>query len=117
MTHRPVPPETVAAELVAQPPVAPRLTMVVLLDVNPGHHDEFERFEQAAARIMGRYGGRIERRLPLERAGDADRPDEVHVVTFPDQASFDRYRQDSELQALAGLRERAIRRTTVWHSR
>jgi uncharacterized protein (DUF1330 family) len=92
------------------------LTLVVLLHLNADHEEELERFEDAAARIMSRYGGRIERRIPLERAGGPDQPDEVHIVTFPDRGSFDRYRQDPEIQALAGLRERAIRRTTVWHS-
>jgi uncharacterized protein (DUF1330 family) len=96
--------------------MANRLTLVVLLHVNPGQQAEFERFEGAASRIMNRYGGRIERRIPLARGADPDQPDEVHVVTFPDRESFDRYRADPEIQALASLRERAIRRTTVWHS-
>jgi orotate phosphoribosyltransferase len=93
------------------------ITLVVLLHCNPGHEEELDRFEDAAARIMRRYGGRMERRIPLARsAALEDQPHEVHVVTFPDQASFDRYREDTEIQALADLRARAIRRTTVWHS-
>jgi uncharacterized protein (DUF1330 family) len=91
--------------------------LVVLLHGNPGHEEELDRFEDAAARIMGRYGGRMERRIPLApAAAREDRPQEVHIVTFPDRASFDRYREDPEIQGLADLRARAIRRTTVWHS-
>jgi uncharacterized protein (DUF1330 family) len=93
------------------------LTLVVLLWVRPGHEEDFERFETAAADIMGRHGGRIERRLPLEPGDDPERPNEVHIVTFPDPAAFERYRADPELARLQELRERAIRRTTVWANR
>ena len=34
--------------------------------------------------------------------------------TFPDQQSFDRYRADADLKALAELRASAIRQTIVW---
>jgi hypothetical protein len=38
----------------------------------------------------------------------------VHILTFPDQEAFARYRADADLLALADLRARAIRHTTVW---
>lgn len=95
-----------------------RLTLVVLLHVHAEHRDEYERFELAAARIMSRYGGCIERRIACVPAVDSDasderRPDEVHVVTFPSAQIFESYARDPELQALRELRERAIRRTVV----
>ncbi len=61
---------------------------------------------------MRRYGGRLERRIGF--ASSADQPHEVHIVTFPDRQSFERYRADADLQALAELRARAIRQTTAW---
>ena len=69
---------------------------------------------------MARYGGRIERRIQPKVDGGAPRstslapPDEMHVVRFPDAASFASYRADAELAALAELRAAAIRETVVW---
>ena len=74
----------------------------------------FEQFETAAQSIMQRYGGRLERRIGFAASPDQGQPHEVHLVTFPDQQSFERYRADADLQALAELRARAIRQTTTW---
>ena len=61
------------------------LTLVVALFVHPGRDAEFAQFEEQAADIMRRYGGRI-----------------------------DRYQRDPDIVALADVRARAIRRTIVW---
>jgi uncharacterized protein (DUF1330 family) len=91
-----------------------KLTIVAALFIHPGREAEFEQFETAAESIMQRYGGRLERRMGFPAVADSNQPQEVHIVTFPDQQSFDRYRTDGDLQALAELRARAIRHTTVW---
>jgi antibiotic biosynthesis monooxygenase (ABM) superfamily enzyme len=91
-----------------------RLTLVVSLFIHPGREAEFEQFESAAAAIMQRYAGKIERRIACASQAGQDRPHELHIVTFPDQQSFDRFRSDADLAALADLRARAIRETTVW---
>ena len=93
------------------------VTLVVLISVHPHRRAEFERFEARAAQIMSRHGGRVERRISLSCHGDPSGPDEVHIVAFPDQESFERYRGDPELLALADLREEAIRQTLVWPGR
>jgi antibiotic biosynthesis monooxygenase (ABM) superfamily enzyme len=90
------------------------LTLVVLLFVTPGQTAEFERFEPRAAEVMSRYGGRIERRIAFPAHDDPAQPDEVHVVRFPDPESFECYRRDPEMEALAELRARVIRKTIVW---
>ena len=88
--------------------------MVVSLFIHQGREAEFEQFESEAAKIMKRYGGAVERRIVCApQAGDAV-PREVHIVTFPDEKAFERYRADPGLGALAELRSRAIRQTTVW---
>ena len=91
------------------------LTLIVLLSVHPGHESEFEQFESAAAQIMGRYGGKLERRIGRTSHSEVGQPDEVHIVTFPDHAAFQRYRADADLASLADLRSRAIRQTTIWY--
>jgi uncharacterized protein (DUF1330 family) len=96
------------------------VTLVALLYLHAGRGAEYERFESTASRVMSRHGGRIERRIKL--SGDAAAPasagpappDEVHIVSFPDAASFARYRADPEIRALADLRAAAIRDTVVW---
>jgi hypothetical protein len=92
----------------------PGLTLIVLLTIDPDRREDFLRFETSAATIMRRYGGRIERRVSFPSGREPPLPDELHVVTFPDRESFDRYRRDSDLEALAALRARAIRETVVW---
>ncbi len=91
-----------------------KLTIVASLFIHPGREAEFERFETAAESIMQRYGGRIERRIGFPLSADPGQPHEVHIVTFPDHQSFERYRADADLQALADLRTRAIHHTTIW---
>jgi uncharacterized protein (DUF1330 family) len=90
------------------------LVIVAALFVHPGHEKEFEQFETAAESIMHRHGGRLERRIAVASRANPDQPHEVHIVTFPDEASFARYRADADLQTLAELRTRAIRQTTIW---
>jgi hypothetical protein len=93
---------------------ASEITLVVLLWIDPDRKGGFERFEESAASIMSRYGGRIERRISFPSRDDSSQPDELHLVIFPDRESFDRYRRDPDLQALAGLRAAVIRQTVVW---
>jgi uncharacterized protein (DUF1330 family) len=91
-----------------------RLIIVAALFINPGCEAEFEQFEASAEKIMRRYGGSIERRIGFPTNANADHPHELHIVAFPDQQAFERYRADPDLQALAQLRAQAIRQTIVW---
>ena len=91
-----------------------KLTLVVALYVHEGREAQFEQFEAAAAEIMLRYGGTIERRIGCATQAGEDGPHEIHVVTFPDEAAFEQYSGDADLNALAELRSSAIRETTVW---
>jgi len=95
------------------------LTLVVQLTLNADQREDYERFEVEASRIMQRHGGRIERRVrvtsPLSGTDrQAAGPDEVHLVSFPDEERFEAYRRDPELAALAELRARVILRTEIW---
>jgi len=94
--------------------MASKLTLVAALYIHAGHEAEFEQFETQAAAIMRRHGGAVERRIGFANAAGDENPHEVHVVTFPDEQSFERYRNDPDLSALADLRSRAIRKTTIW---
>ncbi len=91
-----------------------KLLLIASLYVHPGCEEEFERYETAAARIMRRHGGAVERRIAVSSGSERNLPYEVHLVRFPDRQSFDAYRADRELQDLADQRARAIRETVVW---
>jgi hypothetical protein len=87
------------------------LLLLVSLYIHPGQEAPFRAFETAAARILARYGGRIERVIRPERAmPEAPLPHEIHLVSFPDEAAFAAYRADAEL---AALRQAAIARTEI----
>jgi uncharacterized protein (DUF1330 family) len=90
------------------------ITLVVALFIHQDRRAEFESFETQAADFMSGVGGRIERRVVCSTKDDPSAPDEVHLVTFPDEDSYNRYRASPELQALASLRAVAIRKTIVW---
>ena len=90
------------------------IVLLVSLYVHPGREADFRRFETAAARIMARHGGAIERVIrPVAAPGGPPAPHEIHVVTFPGREAFDAYRGDPELAGLAALRAAAIARTEV----
>ena len=91
-----------------------RLSLVVGIKINVGREVEYERFENTVAKIIARHGGSIERRIALEPGDDASRPDEVHIVTFPDRAAFERYRADPDIPRLAAQRADVIQDTTYW---
>ena len=91
------------------------ITLVVALFIYPERRAEFESFETQASEIMSRFGGKIERRIGCSNKDDASAPDEVHLVTFPDEDSYNRYRESPEIKAFASLRAVAIRKTVVWH--
>jgi uncharacterized protein (DUF1330 family) len=92
--------------------VIDRLTLVVLLYVQPGKTAAFEAFETRVQRIMHRHGGRLESRIKC--GASASDPHEIHIVSFEDEAGLAAYRADPEYVALAGARAEAIRDTTIF---
>jgi glyoxylase I family protein len=91
--------------------VTDRLTLTVLVYLHPGCAAAFAEYERSAFRVAATHGGRLEQRIVCPPS--ATGPDEIHVVSFPDAASFDRYRSDERLEALAASRAAAIRATTI----
>ena len=92
------------------------MTIVVLLSIRS--EEAFQRFEHQAIAIMAEYGGKLDSAFrpslsdPLPSAG----VDEVHILKFPDQEAFERYKADARLVPLTALREEAIISTTVYAS-
>lgn len=88
------------------------MLVVAILTVRREALDDFRRYEHAAARILARHGGTIERAIVLP--GDGPTLRELHVIRLPDAAALERYRGDPELVALRPLRERAVVTTELW---
>ena len=90
------------------------VVLVVCLFIQPGREVAFRKFETEAARVMQRYGGRIDRVIrPTVPAGEDPLPHEIHIVSFPSLKRFEAYREDQDLVKLASLRQSAIARTEV----
>jgi hypothetical protein len=89
------------------------MLLLVKIAVRREALDTFHAFERAAARVMAKYGGAIERVILLSAGDLPDVHREVHVVSFPDRAAFDAYRADPALTALAPLRAQAVLDTKV----
>ena len=89
------------------------MTRVVILTVRREAIDEFHAFERHAARVMARHGGRIERAVVIDPDRAAPTFREVHVVTFPDEATFVAYRNDPRLAEQAHLRDASVVTTEI----
>ncbi len=89
------------------------MTLVVILTVRCMAIEAFWAFETQAAAIMTGHGGAIERTIVMPPSDETGCFQEVHIVTFPDEAAFTAYRVDPALRAVAHLRGEAVVSTEV----
>jgi GNAT superfamily N-acetyltransferase len=68
---------------------APRLRMVVVIDIPPEHVEAAQRYESEVLPLLADHGGRLERRL---RTGDSAA--EVHLLSFASREGYDAYLAD-----------------------
>lgn len=87
------------------------MLLVAILTVPRAQLDAFRAYEHAAAKIMARHHGAIERALVVDTGGDTLR--ELHIVRFATDDDFARYRADPELLALADVRARCVLSTEI----
>lgn len=77
----------------------------------------FDEFESMAVSIMRSHGGKLVAAFETKSDESTDCLfTEVHYLEFPNQESFDNYRNDPELLSLADLRSSAISSTQVYVS-
>ncbi|MGD2181223.1 hypothetical protein [Lusitaniella coriacea] len=91
------------------------LILTVLLYVKSGKFEQFQAYETQAAQVMEDYGGKIDRVIrPVSMAGEKfPLPDEIHLVSFPCERDFERYKLDPRMSELKSLRQEAIANTIV----
>lgn len=87
------------------------MLLVAILTVPRAQLDAFRAYEHAAAKIMARHRGAIERALVVDEGGDTLR--ELHIVRFATDEDFTRYRADPALLALADVRARCVLSTEI----
>lgn len=89
------------------------MTIVAIITARTAAVDRFREYEHHAARAMARHGGAIERTVVIPPREGEESFREIHIVTFPDEGSFERYRMDEEMAALAGLRGESVLATEI----
>ena len=87
------------------------MLLVAILTVRREALADLRRYERAAAAIMARHGGAIERAVLLDEGGARVR--ELHLVRFVDEVGFAAYRADPALADLRPLRDATILDTQV----
>lgn len=90
------------------------MTVVAILTVRREALEQFRAFERGAAVVMEAHGGRIERTVVVTPDRVPGLVTEIHVVTFPDAAAFQAYRDDARLGALAALRAASVVGTDLY---
>ena len=93
----------------------PRFCISLHVFVKPGKLAEFEAYERHVLPLLSNYGGRLDARFkPTASSSAGERlPDEIHLVSFPDEAAFEHYRNDPQRAAYQHLWEETVERTVV----
>lgn len=82
-----------------------------------GQEETFHEFENIAIPLMEEYGGRIIQRLrPQDEAyieGEAEKPYEIHIISFESEDSFKAFLKDPRRQESKHLKEQSVRRTLL----
>lgn len=76
------------------------LTFVLIARIPPNGVEAFQAYEEQVLPLLNEYGGRLQRRLRNE-LGTL----ELHIVSFPSDAAFQKYRSDPRRTAAARLLE------------
>lgn len=84
------------------------MTLVAILTVRREALDKFRDYERRTARIMARHGGSIDHTVVASSPETDPHLKEVHLVRFPDQQSFQAYRNDPDLAAISHLRDESV---------
>lgn len=91
-----------------------RHILVISLWLKNNDVSAFEAFECQAAKAMAEFDGRIERAIRISGTEyEGDGPFEIHIVSFPNAAAFQMYRQSSESRNLAVARDSVISKAVV----
>lgn len=74
------------------PPMTQPVHVLVLLHVREGCLEGLQYYERAVVPIMGEHEGRLLSAFRPQGGGENGQPDEVHLIEFASESSFDAYR-------------------------
>jgi hypothetical protein len=86
-----------------------RVTYVLIAHLPAEGVDSFQRYELAVLPLLADHQGRLERRLR-----SADGQTEVHLLSFPSEEQFLRFRDDPQRARHASLLEAACARIELY---
>lgn len=88
-----------------------------LIYIVPGQEAVFDEFESVAIPLIAKYNGKLLFRIRPDGAAfieaEGERPYEVHLVEFPSEADFERFKLDEERKQFLHLKERSIRSSVM----
>jgi hypothetical protein len=89
---------------------------LALIYVVPGQREALRRYERHVLPVFKRHGGAFERiwtPVVPDAAPDPEAPDEIHLLRFDREDGLEAARRDPEMQALAELRGRVVRKAVL----
>ena len=88
-----------------------------LIYLHPGMETTFEKFESAALPLVDKYNGKLLLRVrPGEGAlvaGEMVLPYEIHLVSFDDEADFERFKADPSREGMLHLKNKSVRKMVL----
>lgn len=87
------------------------LYITQLIYINEGQEAAFHDFEDLAIPLIAAYGGELllRTRGGEKIAGSREHPYEIHLVSFPSTAHFERFKHDETRKAFLHLKEQSVR--------
>jgi uncharacterized protein (DUF1330 family) len=86
-----------------------------LIYINEGMEAVFDQFEAVAIPIIAKYGGELllRTRPGLVVQAGAGVPNEIHLVSFPSDEQFERFKLDDGRRAFLHLKEQSIKKIVL----
>jgi uncharacterized protein (DUF1330 family) len=85
------------------------ITLCVMLWASQGRTQQLAEYEDCVLPRLAAYGARLLTRVSSLEGG----PTEVQVLEFPSEDALEKFQNDPERLALAGLRTESIARTEI----
>ena len=93
------------------------LHLTQLIYIHNGQEEAFQEFESKAIPLMKKYNGEMLLRVrPTDETiieGSAEKPYEIHYMTFASKSDLDNYLKDEERQKYLHLKNQSIRSTVL----
>ena len=90
--------------------------VLAIIHAGTNGSEGLQNYEAKVIPILEEHGGRLLSAFKPRGHENSECPDEIHLIEFPSEESFDSYRADPRVQALSEYRRSVISETTVYVS-